>query len=69
MRTQDRTLPIDGMHCDHCVDRVEEVLADLDGVTVRSVDIGSAEVSVAPDAVSDDEIASALDDAGYALSA
>jgi copper chaperone len=69
MSTQDRTLTIDGMHCDHCVDTVEEVLADLDGVTVRSVDIGSAEVSVDADAVSDDEIAAVLDGAGYALSA
>jgi copper chaperone CopZ len=69
MSAQDRTLTIDGMHCDHCVDRVEEVLTDLDGVTVRSVDIGSAEVSVDAEAVSDDEIAAVLDDAGYALSA
>ena len=69
MSAQDRTLTIDGMHCDHCVDKVEEVLTDLDGVTVRSVDIGSAEVSVDAEAVSDDEIAAVLDDAGYALSA
>jgi copper chaperone len=69
MSTQDRTLTIDGMHCDHCVDTVEEVLGDLDGVTVRSVDIGSAEVSVDADAVSDDDLAAALDGAGYALSA
>ncbi|MFB6248648.1 MAG: heavy-metal-associated domain-containing protein [Salinibacter sp.] len=69
MNTQDRTLRIDGMHCGHCVDVVEEALDGLDGVTVQDVDVGSAQVAYAPAEVSDDALAAALDDAGYELSA
>ncbi|MEF8940002.1 MAG: heavy-metal-associated domain-containing protein [Salinivenus sp.] len=68
MSTQDRTLTIDGMHCEHCVDMVEDVLADLDGVTVQDVEVGSAQVAYDPAEVTDDVLAAALDDAGYVLS-
>ena len=67
MSTQDRTLTIDGMHCEHCVDVVEDALAGLDGVTVQDVEIGSAQVAYDPAEVSGDAFAAALDDAGYAL--
>lgn len=63
--TQQRTLSIDGMHCDHCVDAVRDALEALDGVTVQSVDIGTAEVSYDPSLVSDEQLAAAIDDAGY----
>ncbi|MEF8795239.1 MAG: heavy-metal-associated domain-containing protein, partial [Salinivenus sp.] len=59
---------IDGMHCEHCVDMVEDVLADLDGVTVQDVEVGSAQVAYDPAEVTDDVLAAALDDAGYVLS-
>lgn len=68
MSTHDRTLTIDGMHCEHCVDVVEDVLVDLDGVTVQDVEIGSAQVAYDPAEVADDVLAAALDDAGYELS-
>lgn len=68
MSTQDRTLTIDGMHCEHCVDVVEDALAGLDGVTVRDVEVGSAQVAYDPAEVAGDALAAALDDAGYELS-
>ncbi len=68
MSTQNQTLTIDGMHCEHCVDMVEDVLADLDGVTVQDVEVGSAQVAYDPAEVTDDVLAAALDDAGYELS-
>jgi copper chaperone len=67
MATQDRTLTIDGMHCEHCVDRVEEALTGVDGVTVRDVAIGSAEVSYDASEVTDEQLAAVLDDAGYEM--
>lgn len=67
--TQQETLSIDGMHCEHCVDAVQTALADLEGVTVESVDIGSATVTFDPAVVSRDQLATALDDAGYDLAA
>jgi copper chaperone len=67
--TQKRTLTIDGMHCDHCVDAVRDALDALDGVTVHSVDIGSAEISYDTSLVSEENVAAAVDDAGYELTA
>lgn len=66
--TQQETFSIDGMHCEHCVDAVREALAALDGVTVEAVEVGRA--TVAHDgSVSRDQLAAALDDAGYELAA
>ncbi|HKV10063.1 MAG TPA: heavy-metal-associated domain-containing protein [Thermoanaerobaculia bacterium] len=59
------TLKIDGMSCGHCVARVEKTLAKLDGVAVRKVDIGSAEVMYDPGRTPFERIRQALDDAGY----
>jgi len=67
MATQDRTLTIDGMHCEHCVDRVEEALTGVDGVAVRNVAIGTAEVSYDASEVTDEQLAAVLDDAGYEM--
>jgi len=64
-----KTLSVDGMHCDHCVDVVQEVLAELDGVTVQEIEIGSVELTHDPTLVSEDDLASVLDDAGYELAA
>ncbi len=62
-----RTLTIDGMHCEHCVDAVREALNDLDGITVKAVEIGTANISVDSATVDDAQIETALDDAGYEL--
>lgn len=39
------TLTIDGMTCGHCVRAVTEVLAAVPGVGVRSVAVGSAQIT------------------------
>ena len=39
-------IQIEGMHCQSCVKRVEKALSSVDGATVESVSIGSAEVRV-----------------------
>lgn len=62
---EDLTLQIGGMSCGHCVARVQKALSKLDGVDVRSVEVGSAEMSYDPARVSPDRILEAVDEAGY----
>ena len=59
------TLKIDGMSCGHCVTAVREALTELPGVQVEKVQIGSAEVSYDPTAVTPEQLAEAVRDAGY----
>jgi copper chaperone CopZ len=44
-------LEIDGMSCQMCVKHVTSALQDLEGVHVRNVSVGSAEVEVDPSQV------------------
>ena len=62
------TLKIDGMSCGHCVARVEKTLSKLDGVHVRRVDVGSAEIDYDPARTPFARIREAIDDAGYTAS-
>ena len=61
---QQLNIDILGMSCDHCVARVTKALQAL-GVTVKSVDIGSAKVAYDPAVISPDAIAQAVASAGY----
>jgi copper chaperone len=65
---QHLTLRIDGMSCGHCVARVEKTLSKLDGVNVRRVVIGSAEIDYDPARINFAGIREAIDDAGYTAS-
>ena len=65
---QNLTLRIDGMSCGHCVARVEKALSKLDGVHVRRVAIGSAEIDHDPARMPFARIREAIDDAGYTAS-
>lgn len=62
---EDLTLQIDGMSCGHCVARVQKALSGLDGVEVRNVEVGSAEMSYDPARVSPDRILEAVDGIGF----
>lgn len=64
--TQQETLSIDGMHCEHCVDVVRDALSSLDGVTVDDIDVGHATISH-DGSVPRKRLAAVLDDAGYSL--
>ncbi len=61
----DIVLNIEGMHCGNCVKNVTRVLAGLDGVQVRRVDIGTALVAIDPARTSTDQVTAAVSDAGY----
>jgi len=62
-------LEIEGMSCDHCVAAVTEALGELPGVTVDDVRVGEARLRYDPDQVSPEQIALAVEDAGYAAHA
>ena len=59
------TMQIDGMSCMHCVNAVREALAELPGVDVERVDVGSATVAYDPAQTPKNELLDAVRDAGY----
>ena len=67
MATQEETLQIEGMGCNHCVKAVEGALAEVSGVAVHTVEIGSATVSYDPDTDTQTRINEAIEEAGYTV--
>lgn len=69
--TESDVLSVEGMTCEHCVRAVIEELSALDGVEVLSVDLRVGDASLVriarADGVGDDDIAGAIDEAGYTL--
>ncbi len=63
---QNLKLTIDGMHCGGCVNRVTMALKKVPGVEVRSVEVGSAEVSFDEAQVQAAAIAEAVTKIGFA---
>lgn len=65
------TFPVVGMTCGHCVQAVTEEVKGLAGVTDVTVDLvagGTSQVTVTSAAsLSREDVATALDEAGYAL--
>lgn len=58
-------LDIEGMSCGHCVRAVRDALSAVDGVEVRDVSIGSADIAVDERRAPRDRILDAVADAGY----
>lgn len=58
----DVTLHIEGMSCGHCLNAVRRALAEVEGTTIRTVQIGRAEVDAEAPA---DELVAAIEAAGY----
>lgn len=60
-----KTFKVDGMHCEHCRDRVEEVVNDIKGVAGR-VDLKKSELTVLyAEDVDDELIISRIEKVGY----
>ncbi|GMB93920.1 Copper ion binding protein CopB [Helicobacter heilmannii] len=61
-------LKVSGMTCDHCVDKVERFVGEIEGVEHISVNLDKQEVAVTfnPPATLED-IKEAILDAGYTL--
>lgn len=60
----EKLFKIEGMSCGHCVMAVEKELNKLD-LKKKKVKIGTAKVKYDPDKVSETEIVSAIEQAGY----
>jgi copper chaperone len=56
---------ITGMSCGHCLNRVNNALQKVEGVTAQQVQIGSARVEFDPQKVTQEKIAEAISNAGY----
>ena len=61
------TLKIDGMSCGHCVKAVTMALQELPGVQVRDVTVGQAGIDADDHVVTPEQIAQAIDEAGFTL--
>jgi copper chaperone CopZ len=58
-------LAIEGMHCGACVRRVTSALQSVEGVTVKSVEVGSAEIDFDAAETSAQDITAALNRNGF----
>jgi copper chaperone len=58
-------LAIEGMHCEACVRRVTSALQSVKGVTVNSVEVGSAKVAFDGAETSEQNITATLDRNGF----
>jgi copper chaperone CopZ len=60
------TLHIDGMHCGACVRSVTQALASVDGVTVKEVRLGTAQIASSFGPSQIELVIAALDKVGFA---
>jgi len=67
MTQQTETLNIEGMSCNHCVSSVNNALASTEGVEVKKVEIGKAEVAYDPAKVTHQDLVTAIEDIGYSV--
>ena len=64
------TYTVTGMACEHCVASVTEEVSELDGVQAVQVDLPTGAVTVCSQReLTRDEVAAAVDEAGYRLAA
>ena len=56
------------MSCNHCAMSVKKELSTIDGLTINSVTIGSAEVNVDESKILNEQLVRAIEQAGYSVS-
>ena len=61
------TIPVSGMHCDHCASRVQAALTKVEGVKAATADLGKrqAVVTFAKGKVDTAKLVAAIDAAGF----
>ena len=60
-----RTYTVHGMTCEHCVLSVREEVSEVAGVTDVDVDLASGRLAVSGEGFSDEDVATAVAEAGY----
>jgi copper ion binding protein len=58
---------VTGMTCGHCVNAVSGEVGQVAGVTAVDVDLETGRLAVTGDGFTDEQIAAAVDEAGYQL--
>ncbi|MCC7077703.1 MAG: heavy-metal-associated domain-containing protein [Acidimicrobiia bacterium] len=62
------TFRVEGMSCNHCVQKVKDAVGGVAGVTGVDVDLATGEVAVVgDDPVDESAFRTAIDSAGYAV--
>jgi len=61
------TYDVTGMTCGHCAQAVTSEVQTIQGVSAVRVDIETGTVTVEGDGFTDEQVAAAVDEAGYAL--
>jgi copper chaperone len=67
MATEKKILTVEGMSCEHCVNRIQKTVGALKGVSAVSVDLKGKSAAVEFDAeqVTLEDIKSAIEEQGY----
>jgi copper ion binding protein len=60
-----RTYTVPGIHCGHCAAAIEEEVSSVDGVEAVDVDLDAKVVTIRGEAVSDEALRAAIEEAGY----
>jgi copper chaperone CopZ len=61
------TYDVTGMTCGHCAHAVSTEVEAIEGVSAVSVDVATGKVTVEGEGYTDEQVAAAVDEAGYAL--
>jgi copper ion binding protein len=64
-----KTYTVTGMTCEHCVNAVSGEVGKVAGVESVQVDLASGQVTVTGDGFTDEQVAAAVDEAGYEIAA
>jgi copper chaperone len=64
---KDLHIEIVGMTCDHCVRAVKNRLSSTAGVTVKAVDVGTADIQLDEAKASMADVEEAISDEGYTV--
>ena len=63
----EKTYIVTGMTCQHCVNAVSSEVGGIGGVQGVEVDLAGGRVTVSGEGFTDEQVAAAVDEAGYAL--
>ena len=65
----EKTYTVTGMTCGHCVHSVSTEVGKVPGVQAVDVDLASGHLTVKGEGFTDEQVAAAVDEAGYAIAA
>jgi copper chaperone len=63
--TDTRTYTVPGIHCGHCAAAIREEVSGVEGVDAVDVDLDAKVVTIRGEALSDDVLREAIEEAGY----